>query len=127
MWPAIPATESFGATDWVMVGVVIVLIAMSAVFSMSETSLTRTNRVKAMSLEDDSRRGARLRSAGGTVSTSPIRVASPRPRRRRASSSAISFFLVLQVYRWFAVCRRRFGQAARSRRSRWMISAASFR
>jgi putative hemolysin len=53
------ATEAFRATDWVLLAVVIVLIAMSAVFSMSETSLTRTNRVKAMSLEDDGRRGAR--------------------------------------------------------------------
>jgi CBS domain containing-hemolysin-like protein len=56
---SVPATAAFRATDWVLLAVVIVLIAMSAVFSMSETSLTRTNRVKAMSLEDDGRRGAR--------------------------------------------------------------------
>jgi CBS domain containing-hemolysin-like protein len=59
MWPALPATESFRATDWVLLAVVVVLIVLSAVFSMSETSLTRTNRVKAMSLEDDGRRGSR--------------------------------------------------------------------
>jgi CBS domain containing-hemolysin-like protein len=59
MWSAVPAAASFGATDWILLVVVVVLIALSALFSMSETSLTRTSRVKAMSLEDDERRGAR--------------------------------------------------------------------
>jgi putative hemolysin len=59
MWPAVPATASFRTTDWVLLVVVLVLIALSAVFSMSETSLTRTSRVKALSLEDDGRRGSR--------------------------------------------------------------------
>jgi len=54
---AVPAT-AFAGSDWVMVAIVVVLIAASAGLAMAETSLTRMSRVKAMSLEDDHRRGA---------------------------------------------------------------------
>lgn len=53
-----PATASFRASDWIMVVVVVVLIAASAGLAMSETSLTRTSRVKAKALDDEHRRGA---------------------------------------------------------------------
>jgi putative hemolysin len=54
----VPAA-AMAALDWAMLAVVIVLIAASAGLAMAETSLTRTSRVKALSLEDDGRRGAR--------------------------------------------------------------------
>ncbi len=50
---------ALGTSDWVMVAVVIVLLTASAGLAMAETSLTRTSRVKALSLEDDARRGAK--------------------------------------------------------------------
>ncbi len=59
MGSAVPATTGFGGVDWVMLVVALVLIALSAGLAMAETSLTRTSRVKAMSLEDDGRRGSR--------------------------------------------------------------------
>ncbi len=45
--------------DWIILGVVVVLLAASAVLALSETSLVRMSRVKALALEDDHRRGAR--------------------------------------------------------------------
>ena len=55
----VAAVSEFRATDWVMVAVVVVLIAASGGLALAETSLTRTSKVKALSLEDDKRRGAR--------------------------------------------------------------------
>ena len=53
------ATGEFRSTDWLLLAVVIVLLAASAGLALAETSLTRTSRVKALSLEDEGRRGAR--------------------------------------------------------------------
>ena len=55
---AVPAA-TFATSDWVMLAVAVLLIAASAGLAMAETSLTRTSRVKALSLEDDKRRGAK--------------------------------------------------------------------
>jgi putative hemolysin len=46
-------------TDWIMIAVVVVLLFVSAGLALSETSLTRVSRVKAMSLVEERRRGAR--------------------------------------------------------------------
>ena len=53
------AAAEFRTTDWVLVAVIVVLIAASGGLALAETSLTRTSKVKALSLEDDKRRGAR--------------------------------------------------------------------
>jgi CBS domain containing-hemolysin-like protein len=53
------ATSRFRSTDWILIGVVIVLLLAAAGLALAETSLTRTSKVKAISLEDDRRRGAR--------------------------------------------------------------------
>ena len=53
------ATGEFRATDGILLAVVVVLLAFSAGLALAETSLTRTSRVKALSLEDDGRRGGR--------------------------------------------------------------------
>jgi len=53
------ATSRFKATDWILIAVVIVLLCASAGLALAETSLTRTSKVKAISLADDRRRGAR--------------------------------------------------------------------
>ena len=53
------AASAFRATDWVLLAVVVVLITASGGLALAETSLTRTNKAKALSLEDDKRRGAR--------------------------------------------------------------------
>ena len=45
-------------TEVIMAVAVVLLIAMAAFFAMAETSLTRTNRVKALSLVEEKRRGA---------------------------------------------------------------------
>jgi putative hemolysin len=52
-------TSSFKATDGILIAVVVVLLVLSAGLALAETSLVRTTRAKAMSLEDDGRRGAR--------------------------------------------------------------------
>ena len=46
-------------TDWILLAVAVLLIAVSAGLALAETSLTRTSRVKALSLEDDGRRGSK--------------------------------------------------------------------
>jgi len=56
--PTVAAT-GFRTTDWILLAVVVVLLAASAGLALAETSLTRMSRVKALSLEDDRRRGAR--------------------------------------------------------------------
>ncbi len=48
------------AADWVLLAVVLVLLAVSAVLALAETSLVRMSRAKALSLVDDGRRGARV-------------------------------------------------------------------
>ncbi len=53
------ASGSFRSSDWVLLAVVVVLLTASAGLALAETSLTRTSRVKARSLKDDGRRGAR--------------------------------------------------------------------
>ena len=47
-----------GNAEWLMVAAVFVLISAAAVLAMAETSLTRTNRVKALTLAEEKRRGA---------------------------------------------------------------------
>ncbi|HZQ28674.1 MAG TPA: hemolysin family protein [Acidimicrobiales bacterium] len=46
--------------DWLAVVVVIALIALAAFLALAETSLVRINRIKAMTLAEEQRRGARL-------------------------------------------------------------------
>jgi putative hemolysin len=53
------AAQGFRAVDWLLLAVIVVLLAVSGVFALAETSLVRTGLVKAKSLEDDHRRGAR--------------------------------------------------------------------
>ena len=54
------ATSSgFHAVDAILIVVIAVLLAGSGVLAMAETSLVRMNRIKAKSLVDDKRRGAR--------------------------------------------------------------------
>jgi putative hemolysin len=45
-------------TDWVYVVAILVLIAATGFLAMAETALTRMNRVKAIALEEEHRRGA---------------------------------------------------------------------
>jgi putative hemolysin len=45
-------------TEWAMVVAIVVLISAAAFLAMAETSLTRTNRVKAISLVEEERHGA---------------------------------------------------------------------
>jgi CBS domain containing-hemolysin-like protein len=45
-------------SDWILLAVVIVLIIASAFLALSETALTRINRIKAITLEEEGRRGA---------------------------------------------------------------------
>ncbi len=45
-------------TETLMVAAVFVLIAIAAVLAMAETALTRTNRIKALTLQEEGRRGA---------------------------------------------------------------------
>jgi len=51
--------SGFHPIDWLLIAVIVVLLAVSGVLALAETSLTRTSRVKAKSLLDDHRRGAR--------------------------------------------------------------------
>jgi CBS domain containing-hemolysin-like protein len=53
------ATSSFSAEDGILVVVIVVLLAGSGVLAMAETSLVRMSRIKAKSLVDEKRRGAR--------------------------------------------------------------------
>ncbi|HEV3280309.1 MAG TPA: hemolysin family protein [Acidimicrobiales bacterium] len=54
------ATRSFTSGDAVLLMVVLVLLAASAVLALAETSLVRTSRAKALALVDDGRRGAKV-------------------------------------------------------------------
>ena len=53
------ATSGFRAEDAILVVVILVLLAASGVLAMAETSLVRISRIKAKSLVDEKRRGAR--------------------------------------------------------------------
>ncbi|HEX3946356.1 MAG TPA: DUF21 domain-containing protein, partial [Acidimicrobiales bacterium] len=53
------AATGFQAVDWLLIAVILVLLAVSGLLALAETSLTRTSRVKAKSLLDEHRRGAR--------------------------------------------------------------------
>ena len=52
------SSHNFSNADAVMVGAVLVLIALSALFAMSETAMTRMSRVKAISMVEEHKRGA---------------------------------------------------------------------
>jgi putative hemolysin len=52
------ATASVTGVDWLLIGVVVLLLVASAGLAMAETSLIRTSKAKAKALEDDGRRGA---------------------------------------------------------------------
>ena len=45
-------------TDWLTVAGIVVLLITSAFFAMAETAFVRMNRIRAMSLEEEGRRGA---------------------------------------------------------------------
>ena len=53
------AASGFHAEDAVLIVVIVVLLAASGVLAMAETSLVRMNRIKAKSLVDEKKRGAR--------------------------------------------------------------------
>jgi putative hemolysin len=53
------ATSGFRSVDLVLLVVIVLLLAVSGVLALAETSLTRMGRVKAKALLDDHRRGAR--------------------------------------------------------------------
>lgn len=53
------AATAFHPVDWLLLAVIVVLLAISGVLALAETSLVRTTRVKARALLDDRRRGAR--------------------------------------------------------------------
>ncbi len=57
--PTLLAASGFHAEDAILVVVIVVLLAGSGVLAMAETSLVRMSRVKAKSLVDEKRRGAR--------------------------------------------------------------------
>jgi putative hemolysin len=53
------ASSGFHAADWALVVVILVLLAVSGLLALAETSLVRTSRVKARALLDEHRRGSR--------------------------------------------------------------------
>ena len=53
------AASGFHAEDAILIVVIAVLLAGSGVLAMAETSLVRMNRIKAKSLVDEKKRGAR--------------------------------------------------------------------
>jgi CBS domain containing-hemolysin-like protein len=58
--PDLPVASAFTAVDGALLVVVVVLLGVSAVLALAETSLVRTSRAKAMALVDDGRRGAKV-------------------------------------------------------------------
>ncbi|HWE70467.1 MAG TPA: hemolysin family protein [Acidimicrobiales bacterium] len=54
------ATQSFKPIDGVVLAVVLILLAASAVLALAETSLVRMSRAKAAALVDEGRRGAKV-------------------------------------------------------------------
>ena len=57
--PTLLATSGFQAEDAVLIVVIVILLAASGVLAMAETSLVRMSRIKAKSLVDEKKRGAR--------------------------------------------------------------------
>ncbi len=57
--PTFLATDGFHTEDAILIVVIAVLLAASGVLAMAETSLVRMNRIKAKSLVDEKKRGAR--------------------------------------------------------------------
>jgi putative hemolysin len=57
--PTLLATSGFQAEDGILVVIIAVLLAASGVLAMAETSLVRMTRIKAKSLVDENKRGAR--------------------------------------------------------------------
>jgi len=55
----VTAAAGFHAVDWALVAVIVVLLVVSGLLALAETSLVRTTRVRAKSLLDERRRGAR--------------------------------------------------------------------
>jgi putative hemolysin len=51
-------SRSFSGTDAALLAAAVVLILLSAVFALSETAITRTSKIKAISLVEEKRRGA---------------------------------------------------------------------
>jgi putative hemolysin len=56
---ALVAGSDFHSTDWILIAVVVVLLSVSGLLALAETSLVRTTTVKAKALLDEHRRGAR--------------------------------------------------------------------
>jgi putative hemolysin len=57
--PTLLATSGFHTEDVILIVIIAVLLAGSGVLAMAETSLVRTSKIKAKSLVDDKRHGAR--------------------------------------------------------------------
>jgi putative hemolysin len=57
--PVLLATSGWHTVDLALILVIVVLLAGSGVLAMAETSLVRTNRIKAKSLVDEKKRGAK--------------------------------------------------------------------
>jgi putative hemolysin len=57
--PTLVAAEGFHAEDAILIVIIAVLLGASGVLAMAETSLVRTSKIKAKSLVDDKRHGAR--------------------------------------------------------------------
>jgi putative hemolysin len=53
------ASAGFRGSDAVLIAVIVVLLVIAGVLALAETGLTRTSRIKALSLEEEGRRGAR--------------------------------------------------------------------
>jgi putative hemolysin len=53
------AAAGFRAVDWLLIAIIVVLLVVSGVLALAETSLVRTSTVKATALADEGRRGAR--------------------------------------------------------------------
>jgi len=53
------ATSGFHSVDALLIAIIVVLLVFSGLLALAETSLVRTSKVKAKSLADDHRRGAR--------------------------------------------------------------------
>src|SRR5665213_3261678 len=56
----LPIAATFTPVDGVLLIVVVVLLGISALLALAETSLVRTSRAKALALVDDGRRGAKV-------------------------------------------------------------------
>ncbi len=54
-----PSTHHFGGEDIILLVVVVVLIIATGYLAMSETAITRTSKVKALTLVEEKRRGSR--------------------------------------------------------------------